>query len=37
VQKALEALEREELVARDGGYAEICEPFLAEWVEREVG
>jgi AAA+ ATPase superfamily predicted ATPase len=37
VQKALEALEREELVARDGGYAEISEPFLAEWIRREVG
>jgi uncharacterized protein len=37
VQKALEALEREELVARDGGFAEISEPFLAEWTLREVG
>ena len=37
VQKALEALEREELVARDGGFAEISEPFLAEWIRREVG
>jgi uncharacterized protein len=37
VQKALEALEREELVARDGGFAEISEPFLAEWILREVG
>jgi uncharacterized protein len=37
VQKALEALEREELVARAGGFAEISEPFLAEWILREVG
>jgi hypothetical protein len=37
VQKALEALEREELVARDGGFAEISEPFLAEWIRREAG
>ena len=34
VQKALEALEREELVVRSGGHAEISEPFLAEWIER---
>ena len=34
VQKALEALEREELVTRDGGHAEISEPFLAEWIAR---
>jgi uncharacterized protein len=31
-QKALEALEREELVARDRGSAWIAEPFLAEWI-----
>ena len=33
VQKGIEALAREELVARrsDGAYA-IVEPFLAEWV-----
>jgi AAA+ ATPase superfamily predicted ATPase len=37
VQKALEALEREELIAREAGFAEISEPFLAEWIEREVG
>ena len=36
VQKALEALEREELITRDAGFAEISEPFLAEWIEREV-
>jgi hypothetical protein len=36
VQKALQALEREELIARDGGFAEIREPFLAEWIEREL-
>jgi uncharacterized protein len=37
VQKALEALERDELIARDGGFAQISEPFLAEWIMREVG
>ena len=37
MQKALEALEREELIARDGGFAEISEPFLGEWIVREVG
>jgi AAA+ ATPase superfamily predicted ATPase len=37
VQKALQALERDELIARDGGFAEISEPFLAEWIERETG
>ena len=37
VQKALEALERDELVARSGGFAEISEPFLAEWIERALG
>jgi hypothetical protein len=35
VQKALQALEREELISRAGGYAEISEPFLAEWIGRE--
>ena len=37
VQKALEALERDELIARNGGFAQITEPFLAEWILREVG
>jgi hypothetical protein len=36
VQKALEALEREELIAREGGFARISEPFLAEWIQREL-
>ncbi len=38
VQKALRALSRRELVARrsDGAVA-IAEPFLAEWIRREVG
>ncbi len=36
VQKALEALEREELIAREAGFAEISEPFLAEWIERAI-
>jgi hypothetical protein len=34
VQRALEALERDELVSRDRGMAWIVEPFLAEWVMR---
>jgi hypothetical protein len=34
VQRALEYLERQELVARDGSRARIAEPFLAEWVRR---
>jgi AAA+ ATPase superfamily predicted ATPase len=35
VQRALEALEREELVVRDGGPARLAEPFLGEWLQRE--
>lgn len=34
VQKALDALEREELVGRDRGRAWIAEPFLPEWIRR---
>jgi AAA+ ATPase superfamily predicted ATPase len=38
VQKALRALVRRELVARrQDGAVEISEPFLAEWIRREVG
>lgn len=36
VQRALEALERDELITRDGGLAEISEPFLAQWIKREL-
>lgn len=32
VQKALEALVRRELVAKDDGTARIAEPFLREWI-----
>jgi AAA+ ATPase superfamily predicted ATPase len=32
IQKALDALEREELIGRDRGRAWIAEPFLAEWI-----
>ena len=32
VQRALQTLERAELVARDGGRAWISEPFLTEWL-----
>jgi hypothetical protein len=35
VQRALEALERDELIRRDGGMARIVEPFLAAWLLRE--
>jgi hypothetical protein len=35
VQRALEALVRDELVAKDGrGEYRIAEPFLAEWLQR---
>ncbi|HEU4978198.1 MAG TPA: ATP-binding protein [Solirubrobacteraceae bacterium] len=34
VQKALDALEREELIGRERGRAWIAEPFLAEWIRR---
>jgi AAA+ ATPase superfamily predicted ATPase len=37
VQKALQALEREELITREGGFVEISEPFLVQWIGREVG
>ncbi len=32
VQRALQALERSELVSRSGGRAAISEPFLAQWL-----
>jgi hypothetical protein len=35
VQRALESLERDELVVRRGGVATIAEPFLAEWLRRQ--
>lgn len=36
VQRAIEALEREELVVRErGGPVRISEPFLAQWLRRE--
>ncbi|MGI8624520.1 MAG: AAA family ATPase [Solirubrobacteraceae bacterium] len=35
VQKALDALERDELVGRRRGHASITEPFLAEWLLRQ--
>ena len=37
VQTALEALERDELISRQEGFVEISEPFLAEWIVRELG
>jgi AAA+ ATPase superfamily predicted ATPase len=35
VQRAVETLERDELVARDAGMVRIVEPFLAAWLRRE--
>jgi hypothetical protein len=35
VQRAIEALERDELVGRDRGMVRIVEPFLAAWLLRE--
>jgi hypothetical protein len=35
VQRAIEMLEREELVARDHGMVRIVEPFLAAWLVRD--
>ncbi len=37
VQRALEALARGELVTREAGVHRIAEPFLAEWIARELG
>jgi hypothetical protein len=37
VQRALRTLVDRELVANDGGAYSISEPFLAEWIERNVG
>jgi hypothetical protein len=38
VQRALAALTADELVARDdAGYYRIVEPFLAEWIRRDIG
>jgi AAA+ ATPase superfamily predicted ATPase len=34
VQRAIEALERDELVVRDRGRVRIAEPFLAAWLRR---
>lgn len=36
VQRALEALERQEVVVREDGIARIAEPFLGEWIRREL-
>ncbi|MEA2171289.1 MAG: hypothetical protein QOF76_4589 [Solirubrobacteraceae bacterium] len=35
VQRALDALERDELVTRRGGHVAISEPFLSEWLMRQ--
>jgi uncharacterized protein len=34
VQRAIEALERDEVVVRDRGMVRIAEPFLAAWLRR---
>jgi uncharacterized protein len=36
VQRAVEALERQELVARERGLVRIVEPFLAAWLQRDM-
>jgi uncharacterized protein len=36
VQRAVEALERDELVARERGSVHIAEPFLAAWLGRDM-
>jgi hypothetical protein len=36
VQRAVETLERGELVARDRGLVRIVEPFLAAWLLRDM-
>jgi hypothetical protein len=36
VQRAVEALERDELVAREHGSVRIVEPFLAAWLLRDM-
>ena len=36
VQRAVETLERQELVARDRGLVRIVEPFLAAWLLRDM-
>ena len=36
IQRAVEALERDELVARDHGSVRIVEPFLAAWLVRDM-
>jgi hypothetical protein len=36
IQRAVEALERDELIARDHGSVRIVEPFLAAWLVRDM-
>ena len=36
VQRAVETMERQELVARDRGLVRIVEPFLAAWLQRDM-
>jgi uncharacterized protein len=33
-QKAIDALVHQEIVAKDGGFVRISEPFYAEWIQR---
>jgi hypothetical protein len=33
-QKAVDGLVKQELVAKDGGFVRIAEPFYAEWIQR---
>jgi hypothetical protein len=34
MQKAIDALAQQEIVAKDRGFARICEPFYDEWIRR---
>lgn len=33
-QNAIDALVQQEVVSRDAGFVRICEPFYAEWIQR---
>ena len=33
-QNAVDALVQQEIVAKDAGFVRICEPFYAEWIQR---
>src|SRR3954452_6599448 len=37
IQKNVASLAQQEVVSVDGGFARICEPFYAEWIQRNSG